>query len=164
MTTWLYWYIVLLSYHLVTIKMVFGGSLGGLWGLLGALGAILAHLGPKSQHNTKNHRSLDPPPLHLGAILGPKLGLCWASFIKNVFRNTIGKHVASKHHFFSETLASLDHSGHQKSSKTIGGVSKIRVCTYTRKVALGRGLGSLFGRFFGPKLGPSWAKLGHVGT
>ena len=55
---------------------VFGGPLGGLWGLLVALGAILAHLGPKRQDNTKKHRLLEPPPLHLGAILGPKLGLC----------------------------------------------------------------------------------------
>ena len=53
------------------------GALGGLLGSLvaswWALGAILAHLGPKSQHNIKK---LVRGPLwdpHLGAILGPKL-------------------------------------------------------------------------------------------
>ena len=47
------------------------GALEGSWG---ALGAILAHLGPKSQHNTKNHHSLDTTP----SILEPSWGPSWA--------------------------------------------------------------------------------------
>ena len=56
--------------------MVFGG-LGGLLGSLvaswWALGAILAHLGPKSQHNIQKVGSRTPLGPPLGAILGPNL-------------------------------------------------------------------------------------------
>ena len=80
--------------------------------------------------------------------------------MKNVFHDTLGKHVVSKHHFFNETWSPRVFLGHQKSSKTIGGVSKNAVFGFPLKVALGMGLGASFGRVFGPKLGPSWAKLG----
>ena len=56
--------------------MVLGG-LGGLSGSLvaswWALGAILAHLGPKSQHNIQKVGLRTPLGPHLGAILAPKL-------------------------------------------------------------------------------------------
>ena len=61
---------------------------------------------------------------------------------------------------FKRKLASRDRSGHEKSSKTIGGVSKIRVFAFACKVALGRGLGTLFGTILRFKLEPSWTKLG----
>ena len=81
--------------------------------------------------------------------------------MKNVFHDTLGKHVVSKHHFFNETWSPRAPLGFKKSSKTIGGVSKNEVFGFPLKVALGRGLGAPCGRAFGPKLGPSWV---HVGT
>ena len=53
---------------------VYLGALGNSWGHLGPLGH------PESQQNTKNHRSLDPPPpswSHLGAQVGLMLGHVW---------------------------------------------------------------------------------------
>ena len=114
----------------------------------------MALLGPKSQHNIKKSGS------PLGDILEPKLGLCWSMLVRNVFHDTLGKHVASKHHLFNETWSPL---GHQKSSKTMGGLSKFKVFSFPSKVVLGRHLKASFGRFLGPELRPRGTKLGPYG-
>ena len=82
---------------------------------------------------------------------------------KKAFQNTFGKHVVSKHHFKREIWLPRAPLGHQKSSKTIGGVSKFKVFGFSTKVALGRGLGALFGRILEPKLEPRGTKLGPCG-
>ena len=100
---------------------------------------------------------------HLGTILGLKLALCCATCCKKAFQNTLGKHVASKHQFFSETWSPRAPLGHQKHSKTAILSSKIEVFGFSTKVGLGRGLGALFGGILEPKLEPRGTKLGPCG-
>ena len=73
------------------------------WGLLGALGGLLEPSWPMRapRANINSKKVVRWPPLAppLGAILEPKLGLCWSMLVKNVCHNTLGKHVLSKHHF-----------------------------------------------------------------
>ena len=51
----------------------------------------------------------------------------------------------------------------QKQAFRMGGVSKIKVFSFSTKVALGRGLGALFEVILKPKLEPRGTKLGPCG-
>ena len=141
--------------------------LKGFWGFLGALGGLLEQSwpiwDPRANKTSKKVVRWPPFPFPLEAILEPKLGLYWSMLVKNVFHDTLGKHVVSKHHFFNETWSLRAPLGHQKSSKTIGGVSKFKLFSFPSKVALGRHLGDSFGGFLGPKLRPRGTKLGPCG-
>ena len=97
-------------------------------------------------------------------MLGPKLG---AKF--RHFHNQNGLEEASKPSWitcciqtpiFKRKWASRDRSGHEKTSKTIGGLSKFKVFGFPLKIALGSRLGEVFGTIMGPKLRPNWAMLG----
>ena len=133
------------------------GALGGSWG---ALGVILAHEGPKSQHKFKKSGSLAPrgPPSwgHLGAQVGLML--------EHVGEKRVSQHswktCCFETSFFQRNLSSQGPSWTPKIKQNHGRVAKNYVFGFPLKVALGRGLGAPFGRVFGPKLGPSWAKLG----
>ena len=140
------------------------GALGGSWGALGGLlGPSWPMWAPRANINSKKVVRWPPLPPSLGAILEPKLGLCWSMLVKNVFHDTLGKHVVSKHHFFNETWSPRAPLGHQKSSKTIGGYSKFNVFHFLSQIALGTHLGTSFGRFLGAKLRPRGTKLGPCG-
>ena len=118
---------------------------------------------PRANINSKKVVRWPPLAPPLGAILEPKLGLCWSMLVKNVCHNTLGKHVLSKHHFEKEIWPPRAPLGHQKSSKNVGGLSKFKVFGFPSKMALGRHLGASFGRFLGPKLRPRGTKLGPCG-
>ena len=103
-------------------------------GVLGALGGLLEPSwpmwAPRANITSKKVVRWPPLPPPLGAILEPKLGLCWSMLVKNVFHDTLGKHVVSKHHFFNETWSPRAPLGPQKSSKTMGGLQKMRFSAF----------------------------------
>ena len=100
--------------------------------------------GPKMEpRGFQGRKSQFVPPM-LGPKLGQNFGHFWhQSGLQEASRGT-WMTCCVKTPIFKRKWASQDTSGHEKSSKTIGGVSKIRVCTFTCKVALGRALGSIF--------------------
>ena len=116
--------------------------------------------GPKMEpRGFQGRKSQFVPPM-LGPKLGPNFGHFWhQSGLQEASRGT-WMTCCVKTPILKRKWASQDTSGHEKSSKTIGGVSKIRVCMFTYKVALGRDLGTIFGWFWGPswgQVGPCWA-------
>mgnify|MGYP007024455000 FL=1 len=101
--------------------------------------------GPKMEpRGFQGRKSQFVPPM-LGLKLGTNFGHFWhQSGLQEASRGT-WMTCCVKTPILKRKWASQDTSGHEKSSKTIGGVSKIRVCMFTYKVALGRDLGTIFG-------------------
>ena len=132
-------------------------SLGGLWGLLGALGAILAHLGPKSQHNTKNHRSLEPS-------WGPSWAYVEEVSLKRRFKTPL-ENMLLPNIIFSTKLGVPEPLLDTKNrAKPLERCQKIMFSAFHQKLIWGRVLGPLLEGF----LSPSWGQVGtswvHVGT
>ena len=99
-----------------------------------------------------------------GPMLEPKLGAKFQHFDYYNGLEEVSKPrwitCCIKTPIFKRKWASRDRSGHEKTSKTIGGLSKFKVFGFPLKVALGSHLGDVFGTILGPKLRPSWAMLG----
>ena len=90
----------------------------------------------------------------------PNFDIFITRMVQKRLQNPVGLHVVSRHQFLSENGPLGTPSGHEKSSKSIGGLSKFKVFGFPLKVALGSHLGEAFGTILGPKLRPSWAMLG----
>ena len=69
----------------------------------------------------------------------------------------------SRQQVLDETWCPRAPHGHQKYSKTAILSSKIKVFSFSTKVALGKGLGALFGGILEPKLEPRGTKLSRCG-
>ena len=112
------------------------------WRVLGPFGG---QVGPKMEPRGFQGRKTQFVPPMLGPKLGPNFGHFWHQSGLQEASRTTWMTCCVKTQIFKRKWVSLEPSGHQKSSKTIGGVLKIRVCTFTCKVALGRGLGTICG-------------------
>ena len=132
-------------------KMASRWPLGGSWG-------------PRLSQEALKVEKIDF--LHFfGPMLGPKLGSKFRQFNYENGLEEVSKPswitCCIKTQNFKRKWASQDRSGHEKTSKTIGGLSKFKVFGFPLKVALGSHLGEVFGTILGPKLRPSWV---HVAT
>ena len=142
------------KWHQNRPKMAPRWLLGGSWGHLGG------KMAPRwSQEGSKVEKPNSFPP-----CWGPSWDKFLDIFITGVdykrLEEPLGWHVVSRHQFLSENGSPGTPFGHTKSSQSVVLSSKIKVFGLPFKVALGRGLGTLFGTILGPKLTPSWAMLG----